>query len=258
MTTSEHEVVRGARGGAPLTGRNAVPLDYGESEVIRVANEELDRAGPGEILGWAIEHYGEDLTLACSFGGTSGMVLIDMVQRLQPSTEVFYIDTDYLFPETHETIAAARAHWPGVNIVGYGPEITTEQQDEQYGPALWDRDPDLCCDLRKVEPNREALRGKRAWVSGLRRDQTGREETPAIQWDEKFGLVKVNPLINWDEKLLWSYIFERGLPYNVLLDRGFPSIGCTNCTRAVQPGEDPRAGRWSGFDKLECGLHTAP
>ena len=121
------------------------------------------------------------------------MVLIDMVQRLQASTEVFYIDTDYLFPETHDTIASARAHWPGVNVVGYGPELTTAGQIELHGPELWDRDPDLCCDIRKVEPNREALRGKRAWVSGLRRDQTGREETPAVQWDEKFGLVKVNP-----------------------------------------------------------------
>ncbi len=258
MTTSTggHQVVRGSRGDETPTGRLAVPIDYAEAEIIRVANEELDRAGPGDILSWAVDRYGEGLTLACSFGGTSGMALVDMVQRLQPSTEVFYIDTDYLFPETHDTIRAARLHWPKVNIVGYGPELTTEGQIELHGPALWDRDPDLCCDIRKVEPNREALRGKRAWVSGLRRDQTGREETPAVQWDEKFGLVKVNPLINWSEKLLWSYIFERGLPYNLLLDRGFPSIGCTNCTRAIQPGEDPRAGRWSGFDKLECGLHT--
>ena len=136
--------------------------------------------------------------------------------------------------------------------------MTPEAQAEEHGPALWDRDPDLCCEIRKVEPNRRALEGKRAWISGLRRDQTGREETPAILWDEKFQLVKVNPLVNWDEKLLWSYIFERGLPYNTLLDHGYPSIGCTNCTRAVAPGEDPRAGRWSGFDKLECGLHTLP
>jgi phosphoadenosine phosphosulfate reductase len=240
----------------PVTGRSAVPLDHGESDAIRLANELLDRAGPGEILEWAVSRYGQDLTLACSFGGASGMVLLDMVQQLQPSTEVFYIDTDYLFEETHQTLALAREHWPLAQITGYGPDLTPEAQAAQYGAALWERDPDLCCDLRKVEPNRTALLGKRAWISGLRRDQTGREETPAVLWDEKFGLAKVNPLINWDEKLLWSYIFERELPYNVLLDRGYPSIGCTNCTNQVQPGEDPRAGRWAGFDKLECGLHT--
>ena len=240
----------------PVSGRRAAPLSHDESDAIRSANALLDRAGPGEILEWAIGRYGEDLTLACSFGGASGMVLLDMVQQLQPSTEVFYIDTDYLFAETHQTLAAAREHWPEAKIVRYGTDLTPEAQAEQYGPALWERDPDLCCDLRKVEPNRQALLGKRGWISGLRRDQTGREETPAVLWDEKFELAKVNPLINWDEKLLWSYIFERGLPYNLLLDRGYPSIGCTNCTRQVQPGEDARAGRWAGFDKLECGLHT--
>ena len=245
-----------ASGRQPVTGRRAVPLDHEESDAIRTANGLLDGAGPGEILEWAIGRYGEDLTLACSFGGASGMVLLDMVQQLQPATEVFYIDTDYLFAETHDTLAAARERWPEAKIVCYGTDLTPEAQAEQYGPALWERDPDLCCDLRKVEPNRQALLGKRGWISGLRRDQTGREETPAVLWDEKFQLAKVNPLINWDEKLLWSYIFERGLPYNLLLDRGYPSIGCTNCTNQVKPGEDPRAGRWAGFDKLECGLHT--
>ncbi len=255
-TTEETAEATSSTARQPVNGRRAVPLDHDESDALRVANEQLDRAGPGEILEWAVGHYGEDLTLACSFGGASGMVLLDMVQQLQPTTEVFYIDTEYLFAETHETLAAARAHWPAAQIVGYHAQLSVEAQTEQYGAALWERDPDLCCDLRKVEPNREALRGKRAWISGLRRDQTGREETPAVLWDEKFGLAKVNPLVNWDEKLLWSYIFERALPYNLLLDRGYPSIGCTNCTNQVQPGDDPRAGRWAGFDKLECGLHT--
>ena len=131
-----------------------------------------------------------------------------------------------------------------------------DDRGEQHGEALWERDPDLCCDLRKVEPTRTALEGKRAWISGLRRDQVGRDTTPAVLWDEKFELVKVNPLVNWDEKRIWAYIFEHEVPYNPLHDRGYPSIGCTNCTRAVRPGEDPRAGRWSGSDKLECGLHT--
>jgi len=240
----------------PVSGRLAVSIEHEEQDAIAEAAARLDDAQPEEILRWAIERYGDGLTLACSFGGISGMVLLDMVERLQPSTEVFYLDTNYLFEETLATRDAAQARWPEARIVGYMSEVTTEAQAAAHGSALWERDPDLCCEIRKVEPNRRALAGKRAWISGLRRDQTGREATPSVSWDEKFELVKVNPLVNWDEKLLWAYIFEHDIPYNPLHDRGYPSIGCTNCTRAVRPGEDRRAGRWSGFDKTECGLHT--
>ena len=239
-----------------VSGRRAVPLDHAEQDTIAEAADALDAAGPEEILRWAFERYGDGVTLACSFGGVSGMMLMDMVQRMQPTAEVFYVDTDYLFEETLETAAVAQQRWPAARIRAYKTDLTPEAQAEQHGEALWERDPDLCCDLRKVEPTRTALEGKRAWISGLRRDQVGRDTTPAVLWDEKFELVKVNPLVNWDEKRIWAYIFEHEVPYNPLHDRGYPSIGCTNCTRAVRPGEDPRAGRWSGSDKLECGLHT--
>ena len=233
--------------------------DAVELRALAEAAGRLDGAEPEEILDWALAHYGEGLTLACSFGGISGMVLMDMVQRRRPATEVFYLDTDYLFPETHQMVARSRERWPEAQIVGYGPLVSVAEQEAEHGAALWERDSDLCCEIRKVEPNRRALAGKRAWVSGLRRDQSEeRADTPAVQWDEKFGLVKVNPLIHWDEQRLWAYIFKHEVPYNPLHDQGYPSIGCTNCTRAVQPGEDPRAGRWSGQDKNECGLHTAP
>ncbi|MEZ4553225.1 MAG: phosphoadenylyl-sulfate reductase [Dehalococcoidia bacterium] len=241
------------------TETTATEADPRELAAIEEASAVLDRAEPEEILRWAIDRYGQGLTLACSFGGISGMVLMDMVQNLAPSTEVFYLDTDYLFPETYEMVDTAKAKWQTANIVGYRTDVSTEEQARSHGANLWERDPDLCCEIRKVEPNRRALAAKSAWISGLRRDQSAdRGSTPAVQWDAKFGLVKVNPLINWDEKKVWAYIFKHSVPYNPLHDRGYPSIGCTNCTKPVKPGEDPRSGRWSGMDKDECGLHTAP
>lgn len=241
------------------TETKATEADPRELAALEEASAALDQAEPEEILQWAIDRYGEGLTLACSFGGISGMVLMDIVQRLAPRTEVFYLDTDYLFPETYEMVDTANAKWTAANIVGYRTDVSVEEQARIHGASLWERDPDLCCEIRKVEPNRRALAGKAAWISGLRRDQSAdRGSTPAVQWDAKFGLVKVNPLINWDEKKVWAYIFKHSVPYNPLHDRGYPSIGCTNCTKPVNPGDDPRSGRWAGLDKDECGLHTAP
>lgn len=241
------------------TETTATEADPRALAALEEASAALDQAEPEEILRWAIDRYGEGLTLACSFGGISGMVLMDMVQRLAPRTEVFYLDTDYLFPETYEMVDTAKAKWMTANIVGYRTDVSVEEQARLHGASLWERDPDLCCEIRKVEPNRRALAGKAAWISGLRRDQSAdRGATPAVQWDAKFGLVKVNPLINWDEKKVWAYIFKHSVPYNPLHDRGYPSIGCTNCTKPVNPGDDPRSGRWAGLDKDECGLHTAP
>ena len=224
---------------------------------IDAAAATFDAAEPEAILRWGFDRYGDEVALACSFGGTSGMVLLDMVQRLNPRAEIFYLDTDFLFPETQQTVHAARDFWPLARIEAYRPATSPDEQAERHGEALWERDPDLCCEIRKVETMHRALVRKRAWISGLRRDQSPeRAATPAVQWDAKFGLAKLNPLVNWDEKRLWSYIVERRLPYNPLHDRGYPSLGCTNCTRAVLPGEDPRAGRWAGKSKTECGLHT--
>jgi phosphoadenosine phosphosulfate reductase len=128
-------------------------------------------------------------------------------------------------------------------------------QSERYGEALWLRDPDACCNLRKVEPNERALDGKTAWIAGMRRDQSKtRADIGIVEWDVKFNLVKLNPLASWDEKKVWSYIMANDVPYNELHDRGYPSIGCTNCTQPVNPGDDPRSGRWAGLDKEECGI----
>ncbi len=225
-------------------------------EALAAASRELEGSSPQQILRWAAAEYQPGLALACSFGGPSGMVLLDMMMRIDRSVEVFYIDTDFLFPETYRLrdIAAARY---GFEPAGYMSLLTPAQQAAAYGDALWARDPDACCALRKVEPNRRALAGKRAWLSGIRRDQAkSRAETPVVQWDEKFGLVKVNPLAAWTESQVWKYILDNGVPYNELHDRGYPSIGCTHCTRPVAAGDDPRSGRWQGFDKTECGLHA--
>jgi len=219
-------------------------------------SDRLEGSAPQEVLRWAVDEFFPDLTLACSFGGPSGMVLLDMVSQIEPQVEVFYLDTDFLFPETYETRDRAVARY-GIQPVAYKSDYTPERQAAELSDELWSRNPDLCCQLRKVEPNQRALAGKRAWISGLRRDQSAsRRETPVVQWDRKFGLVKVNPLVNWTEADVWSYIVKRDVPYNPLHDRGYPSLGCTYCTRPVAAGDDPRSGRWQGFDKNECGLHV--
>lgn len=218
--------------------------------------QELEEHSPQEILAWAIDTYRSRITLACSFGGPTGMVLLDMVMQVAPATPVFYLETGFLFPETHQLIAEAQRKY-GITPQAVQTQMTVAQQAAEYGEALWERDPDRCCELRKVIPQRELLKGFDAWITGLRRDQAStRKATPIAAWDHKFGLAKIAPLARWDERDVWRYIYEHGVPYNPLHDQGYPSIGCTNCTRAVAPGEDLRAGRWSGFTKTECGLHT--
>ncbi len=226
---------------------------YSEAELADL-NDRFESADPREIVKWAVETFGDGLSVGASFGGASGMAILHMVAQLKPNVHVFVLDTDYLFEETHETM---RKSVPAIgleNVNVYRSKISHEEQAKQYGSALWMRDPDACCELRKIEPNRRALEGKTAWVSGLRRDQSeGRADTPILSWAPKFGVVKLNPLANWTEKQTWEYVMANNIPYNPLLDQGYASIGCYNCTI---PGVQGRAGRWQGFDKEECGLHT--
>lgn len=220
----------------------------------RTLNDRFETAEPQEIVRWAVETFGDGLSIGASFGGASGMAILHMAARLKPDVHVFVLDTDYLFEETYETMRRAVPALGLTNVHVYKSKLTHEEQARQYGAALWMRDPDLCCELRKVEPNRRALEGRTAWMSGLRRDQSeGRADTPIVSWAAKFGVVKINPLANWTEKQTWAYLLEHGVPYNPLLDRGYASIGCYNCT---VPGVQGRAGRWQGFEKDECGLHT--
>lgn len=229
-----------------------------DTQLLDSLNARFEGRPPQELIEWATEAYRGRLGLSCSFGGTTGMVLVDLVLKVDPTVTVFYIDTGFLFPETHATIAAVRERY-GIEPAGFAPTLSIDDQARLHGPALWDRDADACCELRKVQPMHVAMSHFNAYFTGLRRDQAStRTATPMVQWDAKFNLLKLSPLVTWTEKDVWSYIMANNLPYNALHDRGYPSIGCTNCTKAVNPGDDPRSGRWSGSDKVECGLHTSP
>jgi phosphoadenosine phosphosulfate reductase len=170
-------------------------------------------------------------------------------------TPVVFLDTDLLFPETY-ALAEAAAHRYNIVVERCGPALTLEQQASREGPRLYARDPDRCCAIRKVAPLAEALRPYDAWISGIRRDQSAtRATTDLVQWSARYGLLKVNPLAFWTEKDVWRYIHANDVPYNPLLDQGYPSLGCAPCTRRAG-GDDLRAGRWTGFAKTECGIHA--
>jgi phosphoadenosine phosphosulfate reductase len=225
-------------------------------EELQALSASLEGKTPQEILRWAVARYHPGLTMACSFGGPSGMVLLDMMMAIDKSVEVFYLDTDFLFPETYKLRDIAAKKY-GFEPAGYMSLLTPSQQAAKHGDALWASDPDACCAIRKVEPNHRALAGKRAWISGIRRDQSKtRADVPIVQWDDQFGLIKINALATWTESLVWKYIIDNSVPYNELHDQNYPSIGCTYCTKPVMPGDDPRSGRWQGFEKTECGLHA--
>ncbi len=209
-----------------------------------------------EVLQWAFKTLGKGVEMASGFGA-EGMALIDIAARLNPELRVFTIDTEFLFPETYQLIEKVEKRY-GIAVERVRSRLTPEGQAEIYGPALWAAKPDDCCALRKVGPLKEKLAGLRAWITAIRRDQTSaRANARKVEWDAKFKLVKINPIADWTTKDVWNYIFAHDVPYNPLHDANFTSIGCTHCTRAIRPGEDARAGRWSGFQKTECGLHVA-
>jgi phosphoadenosine phosphosulfate reductase len=213
------------------------------------APPDLERAGAEEVLAYVLERFHPRLYFAASFQKETA-VLMDMALELEPEARFFTLDTGVLFPETYAAWRDAEERY-GVRVDVYqGPSLARQAALE--GDGLWHRDPDRCCGIRKVAPLEEALAGVDAWVSGLRREQSPtRASTPKVQWDSRHGVVKANPLADWSEQRLWSYLAERDLPYNQLHDRGYASIGCTHCT---VPGAG-RDGRWAGTDKIECGLH---
>lgn len=223
--------------------------------VDRVAEAKyLTEESPEKILTWAFETFGDGVTLASSFG-LEDVMLIDIASRVTAQPDVFFLDTDLLFHETYQTVEAIVARY-SIRLRRISPALTLAQQTEQHGEALWSHDPDACCGIRKVEPLNRALEGYQAWVTGVRREQSPTRATAeAVEWDAKHGLIKINPLVMLTAENVRDWVRTHDVPYNPLHDQGFPSIGCMPCTRAVKPGEDPRAGRWSGFDKKECGLH---
>lgn len=209
-----------------------------------------------EVLHWAFKSFGNAVELASGFG-VEGMALIDIASRVNSNLRVFTIDTGFLFPETYQLIERVEKRYR-ISVERVRSTLTPEDQSEIYGPALWSANPDQCCALRKVEPLKEKLAGLRAWITAIRRDQTShRAKARKVEWDQKFHVVKINPIVDWSSENVWEYVRAHDVPYNPLHDFNYPSIGCTHCTRAVRLGDDPRSGRWAGSQKTECGLHLA-
>lgn len=226
---------------------------------LRERSRALEALEAQEVLRLALTTFGEGARISTAFGAT-GLVLMDLAQRIDPRVSAYSIDTGFNFPETEALIERWRAR--GLNLEVVRPTQTPEQQAAEQGEALWARDPDRCCALRKVEPNDRALASAKLWIAALRRDESSsRLETPmlsAVTLPSGQQILKLCPLVAWTKGQVWRYILEHQLPYNPLHDQGYASIGCTHCTRAVTAGEDERAGRWAGTGKRECGLHLAP
>lgn len=193
--------------------------------------------------------------MATAFG-PEGCCIIAMLAQVEPAVRIINLDTGYQFPETLELRERLMERY-GVYIELVRPEESVEQMEARFGGPIHHVRPEECCRIRKVEPLKRALAGMDAWISGIRRDQTpDRARSGVVEWDAKFNLVKVNPLFCWTKADVWRFIHEHGVPYNPLHDRGYPSIGCMPCTQPVAAGQHERAGRWAGFARLECGLHT--
>ncbi|MGJ7919333.1 phosphoadenylyl-sulfate reductase [Neobacillus sp. LXY-4] len=227
--------------------------NWNEQKVTEVLNENQDYF---DILKWAFQEYKEDIIYSCSFGA-EGIVLIDLISKISKDAKIVFLDTGLHFPETYELIEKVRAVYPTLQIKIVKPKMGLDEQSKWYGDELWKDNPNLCCHMRKIVPLTEALEGAKAWISGLRREQSpSRSKTAYINKDTKFQKVKICPLIHWTWDDVLNYIHLNQLPYNPLHDRGYPSIGCHPCTTPVSKTEDGRAGRWAGHNKTECGLHV--
>ncbi|HEX5496568.1 MAG TPA: phosphoadenylyl-sulfate reductase [Mycobacteriales bacterium] len=219
----------------------------------RRAGEELEGAHPTEVLRFAATEFGDRF---CVTSSMADAVLAHLASTVRPGAHVVFLDTGYHFAETIGTRDAVAATLP-VNLITVTPEHTVAEQDAAHGPRLYERDPDRCCAMRKVEPLARALAPYHAWASGLRRDEAvTRRDVPVVEWDARRGMVKVNPLACWRQDDVDAYAAEHGVLVNPLVQLGYASVGCAPCTRPVSDGEEQRAGRWAGTAKTECGLHT--
>jgi len=229
-------------------------------EKVKELNEQLRGKSAEEIVRWAAETFGSEIAFANSFGAED-VALTDVIAKAAPSIRVFTLDTGRLHDETYEVMERVRVRYQ-MPIVSYFPDREAveklEREKGYYSFRESVENRKECCGIRKVVPLKRALSGLSAWMTGLRREQSvTRTEMQALEWDEGNGIAKVNPLIDWSEQDVWDYIKANDIPYNLLHDRGFPSIGCAPCTRAIKPGEDVRAGRWwwENPENKECGLH---
>lgn len=238
----------------PASSQIAVPTPEFLEELAQAA-QSLEDAEPAEIIRWGAERFGTKMTMGTAFG-PEGCVILHLLAEIAPNTPVFNLDTGYQFQETLDVRDNIAAKY-GIEVELLKPDLTVPQYEAKHGGPLYQSDPTQCCFDRKLTVLKRAAQGMDAWISAIRRDQSpDRAKAAIVGWDNKFGLVKLNPLANKDKKWVWQMILEHSIPYNVLHDQGYTSIGCWPCTRAVLAGEDERAGRWSGTGKTECGLHT--
>jgi len=234
--------------------RPRIPSDE-ELEAAGRQSLALENASPEEIIRWAVETYFPKLAMATAFG-PEGCVILSMLAKIEPRVYVFNLDTGYQFQETLNTRDRIAEKY-GLVVQYQRADLSVEEFEAAHGGPLYHRDSNRCCGERKLKVLRRAIVGYDAWMSGIRRDQSlHRAGAPIVGWDRKFGLMKISPLANWTKKAVWERILEENIPYNPLHDKGYPSIGCWPCTRAIEEGEDERAGRWSSTEKTECGLHT--
>ena len=230
-------------------------------EDINELNKGFENSRPEDVLRWVLDELHPDIALATSFQA-SGMVLIDMLMNINPEARIFTLDTGRLNQETYDIIDVVRGKYDTDIEVQFPDKEEVEEMVKQHGMNLFYRGKYkrlLCCQIRKTNPLNKMLKGLKGWITSIRRDQTeSRAETNRFEIDELHGgIIKVNPLIDWKEDEIWKYIRANNVPYNKLHDMGYPSIGCQPCTRAVKPGEDPRAGRWwwESDSEKECGIH---
>ncbi len=226
---------------------------YGPQQ-IEAWNGSLEGASAEKVLRWAVRTFGPRLTMATAFGA-EGCCLIHLLAEMGPHVRIFNLDTGYQFPETLQLRERIRERY-GMEVEYIRPEMSVAEYEEEHGGPLYRHRPDQCCHDRKLLPLRRAVEGYDAWISAIRRDQTpDRAAAGVVQWDRKFNLVKINPLLYWTRKDVWAFILQHDVPYNPLHDRGYPSIGCWPCTQPACNG-DERSGRWAGTAKKECGLHV--
>ena len=218
---------------------------------------EFEKLSAQELLKWVYYTF-DNVGFTSSFSADD-TVIIHMIKQIKPDALIIFIDTDFHFPETYELVEKLKKDW-NLNLKVIKPLISIEEQNKLYGEKLYEKNPDKCCEIRKVEPLKRVLKGLDVWITGMRRDQSptraniGKVEIHKLPSKEQ--ILKVNPIASWTRKDVWKYVMEHKLPYNPLYDRNYLSIGCAPCTRPVKEGEDERAGRWAGKGKLECGLHT--
>jgi phosphoadenosine phosphosulfate reductase len=225
------------------------------ADLIADVNSLLEGASPQSILRWAVSELHPGLTLATAFGA-EGCALIHMLAQIEPGVRIFNLETGYQFPETLALRQRIKERY-GIEVELVRPDLTVLEYETRHGGPLYRRSAERCCHDRKIVPLRQALVGYNAWISAIRRDQTpDRARASVVEWDARFGLLKVNPLLGWTRGDVWRFILDHDVPYNPLHDQGYPSIGCWPCTGPVAEGSRERSGRWAGTGRTECGLHV--